>query len=121
MLCLALLLVIVFLQVVFRYLFQVSVPFTEEAARYLGVWLVFTGGAALVASDGHIRLSFLVDLARGTPRTALLAGRDQGEHARCHHPARVDREPGDEGQQANRAAAWGEAALLRRAVSRARS
>lgn len=71
-LCLALLLIIVFLQVVFRYVFQISVPFTEEAARYIGVWLVFTGGAALVASDGHIRLTFLVDLARGTPRTVLL-------------------------------------------------
>jgi TRAP-type C4-dicarboxylate transport system permease small subunit len=72
-LCLALVLVIIFLQVVFRYVFQISVPFTEEAARYFGVWLVFAGGAALVASDGHIRLTFLVDLARGTPRTVLLA------------------------------------------------
>jgi TRAP-type transport system small permease protein len=72
-LCLALILVIIFLQVIFRYVFHVSVPFTEEAARYLGVWLVFAGGAALVASDGHIRLTFLVDLAAGVPRRVLLA------------------------------------------------
>jgi TRAP-type C4-dicarboxylate transport system permease small subunit len=71
--CLALVLAIVFMQVVFRYVFQVSVPFTEEAARYLGVWLVFTGGAALVASNGHIKLTFLVDLARGRARTGLMA------------------------------------------------
>jgi TRAP-type C4-dicarboxylate transport system permease small subunit len=71
--CLVLVLTIVFMQVVFRYVFQVSVPFTEEAARYFGVWLVFTGGAALVASNGHIKLTFLVDLARGSTRTALLA------------------------------------------------
>ncbi len=61
------------MQVVFRYVFEVSVPFTEEAARYLGVWLVFTGGAALVASNGHIKLTFLVDLARGRARTTLMA------------------------------------------------
>lgn len=72
-LCLALVLVIIFLQVVFRYVLEISVPFTEEAARYFGVWLVFAGGAALVASDGHIRLTFLVDRARGAPRTLLLA------------------------------------------------
>ena len=72
-LCLALVLVIVFLQVIFRYLFHVSVPFTEKAARYFGVWLVFTGGAALVANDGHIRLTFLVDLAGRAGRTVLLA------------------------------------------------
>ena len=34
---------------------------------------MFAGGAALVASDGHIRLTFLVDRARGAPRTLLLA------------------------------------------------
>jgi TRAP-type transport system small permease protein len=49
------------------------VPFTEEAARYFGVWLAFTGGAALVANDGHIRLTFLVDLAGPAGRTVLLA------------------------------------------------
>ena len=65
--------VIVFLQVIFRYVLRISVPFTEELARYLGVWLVFTGGAALVASDGHIRLTFVVDLARGAARAGLIA------------------------------------------------
>jgi len=71
--CLALVLAIVFLQVVFRYLLQVSVPFTEEAARYVGVWLVFTGGAALVASDRHIRLTFLVERAGRAGQGILLA------------------------------------------------
>ena len=69
---LALILAMVFLQVVFRYLLQVSVPFTEEAARYFGVWMVFMGAAVAVARDRHIRVTFLIERAPGRLRTVLL-------------------------------------------------
>lgn len=69
---LALVLAMVFLQVVFRYVLQVSVPFTEEAARYFGVWMVFLGAAVAVARESHIRVTFLLERAPRRVRAALL-------------------------------------------------
>ena len=62
---LLLIMVTVFMQVAFRYVFQLSVPWTEEAARYLNVWMVFLGCAVAVQSNKHIRVTFVVDRLKG--------------------------------------------------------
>jgi len=57
----AMMTIFVFLQVLFRYLFDAPLGWSEEFARFAFVWLSFLGAASLVRSDGHIRVSLLVD------------------------------------------------------------
>lgn len=54
-------LIVVVLQVFFRYVARIVVPWTEEATRYLGIWMVFMGAAAAVAHGSHITVTLLVE------------------------------------------------------------
>lgn len=56
---LALLFVLLMIQVVSRYVFSSPLPWTEEAARYAMVWLVFLAAAYMSATDGHITITLL--------------------------------------------------------------
>lgn len=60
------------LQVVTRYVMQMAVPWTEEVARMILVWMVMTG--ATVASDRseHYAITFVSGRLRGTPRLLML-------------------------------------------------
>jgi TRAP-type C4-dicarboxylate transport system permease small subunit len=53
--------VVGFLQVFGRYTGLIFVPWTEEAARLLFLWVVWLGAAAAMARAGHIRFDFVVD------------------------------------------------------------
>ncbi|MFH2113687.1 MAG: TRAP transporter small permease [Spirochaetota bacterium] len=59
-------LVMVSLQIVFRDLFKVSAPWTEEGARYLLVAMVFSGSAVVFQRNGHTKLSILHRVGPGT-------------------------------------------------------
>ena len=63
--------VVVFLQVLFRYVLGMAVPWTEEAARYLNIWMVFLGGAVAVAWDAHLKVTFFLDRLGGAVRVAV--------------------------------------------------
>ena len=54
--------VVVFLQVVTRYVLEMSLPWPEEAARYLLVWLVFIGAAAAGAHGQQLVVDTLTEL-----------------------------------------------------------
>jgi TRAP-type C4-dicarboxylate transport system permease small subunit len=49
-----------FTQVVFRYLLNQSLYWSEEIVRYLFVWLVFLGGAAVIRDGSHIGIDILI-------------------------------------------------------------
>lgn len=49
---------ILFLQVVLRYGFGFSLPWPEEAARYLMIWVVMLAGSLLVKDDQLVRVDF---------------------------------------------------------------
>lgn len=51
---------VVFTQVFSRYVIQSSVPWTEEVARYLLIYLTFVGAAVAVREHTHLRVDFLV-------------------------------------------------------------
>ena len=53
--------VTVILQVFFRYIAQIVVPWTEEFARYLCIWMVFMAAVAAMAKEVHIRVTFIID------------------------------------------------------------
>jgi TRAP-type C4-dicarboxylate transport system permease small subunit len=54
------LLVVGFLQVVSRYTGVIFIPWTEEVARLLFVWVVWIGAAAALVRGSHIRFDFVV-------------------------------------------------------------
>jgi len=64
--------ILVMMQILFRYVFQVSAPWTEEAARYLMIWMaLLTAGLAFKNGD-HFNIDFLTSRLR--PRSqAFLA------------------------------------------------
>ena len=53
---------VVFSQVLARYLFNASLSWSEEMARFAFVWLSFMGAAILVRRDEHIRVTMLADM-----------------------------------------------------------
>lgn len=55
------LLVVGFLQVMSRYTGFIFLPWTEEVARLLFVWVVWIGAAAGLLRGTHIRFDFVVD------------------------------------------------------------
>ncbi|MFM1988837.1 MAG: hypothetical protein RJA99_1794 [Pseudomonadota bacterium] len=51
--------VVVFVSVVVRYLVDYSVPWSEEVARYLMVWLTFLGIGPVLRIGGHVAIDSL--------------------------------------------------------------
>ena len=61
-LILALLVIIMFTQVFFRYVLNHSLSWSEELTKYLFVWLVFLGGALCLRDKTHIGVDFFISL-----------------------------------------------------------
>ena len=57
----AIMIVITFLQVVFRYVLTAPLPWSEEAARYCFVWIVFLGAALGLERGVHLGVDLLVN------------------------------------------------------------
>ncbi|GAB1475536.1 hypothetical protein MASR2M70_03680 [Bacillota bacterium] len=51
--------IIVFMQVILRYVFNNSLPWVEELARYMFVYLTWIGADRAVRDDKHIKLTIL--------------------------------------------------------------
>jgi len=51
---LAIMVIVVFIQVVFRFVVKASLPWSEETARYLLVWITFLGASAGVKTGAHV-------------------------------------------------------------------
>ena len=58
---LVVLVVIVFLQVVMRYVFQNSLTWSEELARYLFIWQVWIGASLATKRVRHLKVEILPD------------------------------------------------------------
>lgn len=56
---LAIMVLVVILQVLARYVIQVSIPWTEEAARYMLAYLTFVGAAIALKEGKHIVVDVL--------------------------------------------------------------
>ena len=64
--------VIIFLQVVFRYALVLPLAWSEELARYLFVWMTFLGASIAFYNSSHIRVSFFVDNIRNVRARGLV-------------------------------------------------
>ncbi len=62
----------------FRYLTSHSFPWADEAARYLMIWLTFTGAGLILRTGGHVAITNLQDAlpdrGRKIMRGALVLG-----------------------------------------------
>jgi TRAP-type transport system small permease protein len=58
--CTAMLVLVVFAQVVFRYVLQLPLTWSEELARYLLIYMTFLGSALLIGEKGHISVDVFV-------------------------------------------------------------
>lgn len=54
--------VTVFLQIVFRYVFNIPLAWSEEAARFSFAWVSFFGASALMRVREHINVTVFVDM-----------------------------------------------------------
>ncbi|MCC8189670.1 MAG: TRAP transporter small permease [Planctomycetes bacterium] len=63
--------VFVVLQVVARYVFRISIPWTEDMARHLLVLVAFAGGVIVSRKGEHLGAYFLRDMAPGRAKAAL--------------------------------------------------
>jgi TRAP-type C4-dicarboxylate transport system permease small subunit len=61
---------LVFIQVAGRYLFQTSFSYTEEIVRYLFVWVTFVCAAAAVQHGGHVSLVGVINHLSPSVRSA---------------------------------------------------
>lgn len=69
MISLAVIVAVIFSQVVMRYVFNDSLSWSEELARYLFVWFSWLGVSAGVKDNEHLRVEFL---AMGLKRKGLI-------------------------------------------------
>src|SRR5262245_24857156 len=75
-LLLALMVVLVFGNVVLRYAFNSGITVSEEVSRWLFVWLTFLGAVVALHEHAHLGSDALVScLARTGRRVCLVAGR----------------------------------------------
>lgn len=65
--------IVVFLQIISRYVFSVSLSWSEEVARLLFICLVFMGAAVLARQQKHLTVTIVVDLFEPHIRHGLLA------------------------------------------------
>jgi TRAP-type C4-dicarboxylate transport system permease small subunit len=52
---------LIFIQVLMRYVFQNSLSWSEELARYLFLWQIWLGASFAVKEQAHLRIGALVD------------------------------------------------------------
>ena len=62
--------VIVFVNVIVRYVTEASLPWSEEVSRHMMIWLTFLGGGLVLRSGGHIAIDNLQDAV--PPKVARL-------------------------------------------------
>jgi TRAP-type C4-dicarboxylate transport system permease small subunit len=61
-LCLVLMVVMVFINVVLRYAFNSGINVSEELSRWLFVWMTFMGAVVALRERGHLGTDMLVSL-----------------------------------------------------------
>ena len=64
--------VIIFLQVLFRFSIKIPLPWSEELARYLMIWIGMMGASIALHEGRHIGVDIVVERLRGRIRQILV-------------------------------------------------
>lgn len=62
---------IVLLQIIYRYLFNNPLGWSEEVTRYLFIYVIFLGAAIGVRKKIHVGVDILTERLQGTPKVIL--------------------------------------------------
>jgi TRAP-type C4-dicarboxylate transport system permease small subunit len=63
----------VILQVITRYAMKNPLSWTEEVARYLMIWMAFTGGSCIVKKWDNIYVDVFINMMKQKPRKMMLS------------------------------------------------
>lgn len=64
--------IVIFMQIVYRYVLLKPIPWAEEVARYLFVWISFLGAGVAVKNKSHVGVEFVINLLpKKTTKMAL--------------------------------------------------
>ena len=63
--------ILIFIQVVLRYVFNHSLSWSEELARYIFIWQIWLGTSVAMKEGGHINLDLLKNKLSGRGRIML--------------------------------------------------
>lgn len=66
-----LMVIIVFVQVIFRYILNNSLSWSEELVRYIFIWQVWLGASLGMRINEHIRVDMFVKLLPNVPQKIL--------------------------------------------------
>jgi TRAP-type C4-dicarboxylate transport system permease small subunit len=64
---------VTFVQVIFRYVFEFSLPWADELARYCLVWMVFVGMVVALVRGQHVTVDLLRARYQGRVRLLMLS------------------------------------------------
>lgn len=70
----ALMAVIIVLQVFFRFFVKIPIPWSEELARYLMIWIGMMGSSLALSEGRHIGVTFVMERLGGRLRQVLMTG-----------------------------------------------
>lgn len=70
-LCLGAMTAVVFANVALRYLTNESIPWADEVARYLMIWMTFLGAGLVLRHGGHVAITNLQEGLPGPAQRAL--------------------------------------------------
>jgi len=62
---------LIFIQILMRYVFQNSLSWSEELARYLFLWQIWLGASFAVKEHAHLRIEALIDNVSPRARRAM--------------------------------------------------
>ncbi len=68
----ALMSIIIILQVFFRFFVKIPLPWSEELARYLMIWIGMMGASLALSEGRHIGVTVLMERVRGRVRRILM-------------------------------------------------
>ncbi|MCI8645467.1 MAG: TRAP transporter small permease [Firmicutes bacterium] len=68
---LAVMVVLIFLQVICRYVLHAALPWSEEIARFLFLWVIWLGASHATKERKHIRLDVVTSRLKGMTRTII--------------------------------------------------
>lgn len=63
--------IIIFLQVIMRYAFNNSLSWSEEACKYLFVWMIWLGTSIAVKLNGHLRIEVITGKLKGRAKYSV--------------------------------------------------
>lgn len=68
---LAIMVILIFLQVICRYILHAALPWSEEIARFLFLWVIWLGASHATKERKHIRLDVVTSRLKGKAHTII--------------------------------------------------